>query len=219
MKWPAALISTAACLLTGCANVRLVKRDDCWVRQTESFPKRIKEEIGPCQRAEPKWSEDRVARLVQECMAEADHRFHNEALAAWSRGQPQPVQPPEQATQRVCMNEAATVLAAENETLKTRLAQLAQERDALQGVTLEDREHMRSSQDRMTDALGEAAKKPAPSAYSSSNSASTTESQQTAQPGGPVTVIPPAAACASPSKKGTAECAPPPKVAPSLESR
>lgn len=171
----------------GCATVRVAQRDGCWVRQTETFPKTVREEVGPCARAEPKWSNDRVARLVQECMAEADYRWQTQAVAAWTRNQPLPLQQSEQTVMESCMGHAATAVMTENEALKRRVSELSSERDTLQSVVQQDREHLRSTGDRMTDALGEAAKKPAPAAIATANSSgtATTQSEQNAEPGHP----------------------------------
>jgi hypothetical protein len=68
----------------------MTQRDGCWVKQTEKWPKVVTEELGPCARAETRWADDRMTRLVQECVAQADHRWQTRALEAWSRGQPLP---------------------------------------------------------------------------------------------------------------------------------
>jgi hypothetical protein len=179
--------------LSGCITVRLVQRDGCWVRQTQGFPKGFQEEIGPCARREPKWSEDRIARLVQECMAEADYRWESSALAAWNKGLPLPEQASEQVVMRACMNDAATAVVAENERLQKRLTEVTSEREALQNNAQQDLQHLRATQDRMADALGEAAKKPTPSAFATANSNGTasTETEQSAHPAIPVNVSAP----------------------------
>ena len=168
----------------GCSTVRVVQRDGCWVRQTEGFPKTFQEEMGPCARREPKWSEDRVARLVQECMAEADYRWESEALAAWTHGAPLPAQLPEQTVLRACMSDASTAVVSVNEALRKRLAEVTQDRELLRSSAQRDLEHLRATEDRMTDALGEAAKKPAPAAYATSTSSGSaaTELAQSSSP-------------------------------------
>ncbi len=175
---------------SGCASVRVVQRNGCWVKQTESFPKTIREEVGPCMRPEPRWTNDRVARLVQECLAAENYRWQSEALAAWSRGAPLPAQRPEETLMRACMKDAGTALLEENEALRRRVAEVSAERDGLAAVAQQEREHLRSAQDRMTDALGEAANRPAPNAFASANSTGTasTQSDQTTQPGAPLNV-------------------------------
>ena len=79
--------------LVGCTSVRMLQREGCWVKQTEKWPGRVSEELGFCSKPAPVWAQDRVARLVQECMAQADFRWQNRALAAWTRGEPIPPQP------------------------------------------------------------------------------------------------------------------------------
>lgn len=187
-NWAAAV--AVAITAWGCANVKVTKRDGCWVRQTESFPKTVHEEIGPCARREPRWSEDRVARLVQECMAEADYRWESEALAAWNKGLPLPAQASEQSVMRACMNDASGSVVAENDGLRKRLSELAAEKASLQANAQRDLERLRETQDRMTDALGEAAKKPAPSAIATSTSSgsATTESELATHPSAPSSV-------------------------------
>lgn len=163
-------------------NVKVLQREGCWVKQTESFPKTVTEEVGFCARKPPAWSNDRVTRLVQECMAEADYRWQQEALAAWSRGKDLPRQSTEEDLMKTCMDRAGTVLVHENETLKRRVAELTAEQEKLEQMAREDREHFRAAQEQMTEALGEAAKKPAPSAFATANSqgTATNESEQTA---------------------------------------
>ena len=70
----------------GCTTVKLEQREGCWVRQTSRWPSQVKEELGPCEREKPAWSEDRLTRLVQECMVQADYRWKTRALAAWNKG-------------------------------------------------------------------------------------------------------------------------------------
>jgi hypothetical protein len=221
------LLLALGALSWGCATTHVTRRDGCWVRQTETFPKTIHEEIGPCARAEPRWSEDRVARLVQECMAEADYRWQNEALVAWNQGRAMPPPLSEQTVMRTCMDAAATTVVSENEALRKRLGEVLGERDALRASAQQSLERLQSSQDRMTDALGEAAKKPAPAAFATSTSSGTTSAdshsadsqafQPTPWPGAvqpaPPPVVPaPPPACVppQPGKKATpGNCTPP----------
>ncbi|MFN7131298.1 MAG: hypothetical protein ACK4N5_04405 [Myxococcales bacterium] len=158
------LVAVLALVAAGCTTVRLEQRDGCWIRQTEKFPKRVTEEIGPCARAEPKWVEDRLTRLVQECTAAADYRWQVRALAAWNRGEPLPPQEPEQNVLQGCMAEATRSMITEHEAMKSRIAELADERARFKDDAQKGTEHLRTSHDRLTTALGEAAKKPAPSA-------------------------------------------------------
>lgn len=178
--WVAAV--AVAVFGSGCANVKVMQREGCWVRQTESFPKVIREEVGFCARKPPTWSNDRVTRLVQECVAESDYRWQTEALNAWSRGAGLPAQSSEATVMKTCMDRANTVLLTENEELKRRVAVLTTEQQKLEQLAREDREHFRAAQEQMTQALGEAAKKPAPSAFATANSngTATNESEQTA---------------------------------------
>lgn len=178
------LLAAVGCFGFACApQVKITKRDGCWVKQTESFPKTVREEVGPCMRPDPKWSNDRVARLVQECMAEADYRWQTQALAAWSKGDALPPQQSEQTVMDACMTHASTALVQENEALKHRVAELGNEREELKRIAQQERDHLRATEDRMTDALGEAAKKPAPAAFATANSNGTasTQTDQTAQ--------------------------------------
>lgn len=201
----------------GCSNVQVVQRDGCWVRRTESFPKNVKEEIGVCARPQPVWSNDRVARLAQECMAEADYRWQNEALAAWNAGQPLPPQRSEHQVMQQCMSEAATTVVAENEQLKKQLAEARQERDAMRDEAAQDRQNLRESQTHMTDALGEAAKRPAPNAFATANSngsASTRSDQQTATPSPVMQAEPPPAVVPLPIVEAPPAAPPAPAPAP-----
>lgn len=181
--WASALV--AAVVASGCTSVRMVQRDGCWVRRTETFPKQVNEELGPCARPEPKWSNDRLARMVQECMAQSDYRWQNRALQAWAHGQPLPPQDSEERMLHVCMDQAANTLQTENAGLKSRLADLSKDRDSLKESVAKDEAFLRESHDRLTSALGEAAKKPAPSAVATATSSgkASTKSDLAAQPG------------------------------------
>jgi hypothetical protein len=93
---------------------------------------------------------------------------------------------------------AALGMEVENGALKSRLAEMSHDRDALTAVTDQDRAHLQESSDKMVAALGEAAKKPAPNATATATSTGTakTESdlrsaQQPGQ-GAPVVVTAPA---------------------------
>lgn len=190
-RWGAALVG---CLVLGCSTVELAQKDGCWVRHTKSFPSQVKEEIGVCSRTPPQWSSDRVTRLVQECMVEADYRWKNLALDAWNRGQPLPPERPEHEVMQQCMNDAATSLVRENQTLEKRIAELTHERDGLVAQTSQDHQDLRDNQTRMTEALGEAAKRPTPNAFAlatSSGSADTKAANpQPAPVVVPTTVVP-----------------------------
>jgi hypothetical protein len=180
-SWSVALFAAVS---LSCASVKVAQRNGCWVRTTQSFPGITREEVGPCDRAPPQWSSDRVARLVQECMAEADYRWQTQAIALWTKGQPLPAQQSEESVMQACMGQVATSVVGENEALKKRVAELDTDRTRLAAVADEEREHLRQAEDRMTDALGEAAKKPSQAAYAaatSSGSAATRSDQKAAQ--------------------------------------
>jgi hypothetical protein len=180
--------------LFACTSVKMVQREGCWVKQTEKWPSRVSEELGFCTKPPPVWAQDRVARLVQECMAQADYRWQNRALAAWTRGDPIPPQDSDDKIAQTCMKEASAALGqeAENSALKARLSELSQDRDSLRNVSDADREFLKQSSDKMVSALGEAAKKPPPSAVATATSTGTakTESDLRSSDQPPVTTAP-----------------------------
>ena len=181
-----AVVLVAAAGFLGCTTTRLEQREGCWVKQTKRWMGSSKEELGPCSAQAPAWSEDRLTRLVQECMAHADRARSAEAAARWSRGEPPPARAEDGKALEQCMGQAHAVLATEKAELERRLAETSHERDALRaGVESEregrraqaerereqllasatkDREHLHSNSKLLAQALGEAAKKPAPSA-------------------------------------------------------
>lgn len=161
-----------AAVLGGCTSVKMVQRDGCWVRRTEKIFGRVQEEVGPCSRPQPEWAQDRLTRVVQECVAQADYRWQGRAMEAWSKGLPFPAQPPQEETARACMEEARTGLVTENERLKQQVGELARDREALRAQSEHDRAQLRSANERLGEHLGEAAKKPAGTAYATSNSSS-----------------------------------------------
>jgi hypothetical protein len=165
--------------LFACTSVRMVQREGCWVKQTEKWPSRVSEELGFCTKPPPVWAQDRVARLVQECMAQADYRWQNRALAAWTRGDAIPPQDSDDKIAQTCMKEASAALGqeAENSALKSRLSELATDRDTLRSVSESDREFLKQSSDKMVSALGEAAKKPPPSAVATATSTGTAKTE------------------------------------------
>ncbi len=162
----------AAGLLASCTSVKIVQRDGCWIRRTERKLGGVTEEIGPCTRPEPKWVNDRLTRVVQECVAQADYRWQEHALAAWSRGEPLPAQPEQDALVRHCMSQGATSVVAENESLRKRLLEIASDREQLRTGAEQDREQLRVSAQRLADYLGEAAKRPPGNAFASASSTS-----------------------------------------------
>jgi len=150
-----------ACVAGGCTSVKMVQRDGCWVRRTEKSFGRVVEDVGPCVRPQPKWVEDRLTRLVQECVAQADYRWQVRAMEAWSKRSPYPAQPPQQEILHTCMEDARVGLVTESETLKSRLAEVAGDREVLRQQTAQDHAQLRASHDRIAQLLGDAAQKPA----------------------------------------------------------
>jgi hypothetical protein len=180
----------------GCTSVKMVQRDGCWVRRTEKSFGRVHEEVGPCDRGEPKWAQDRLTRLLQECMAQADWRWHARALEVWSRRLPYPTpQPREDELLRVCLDEARSGMVTEQDAaalksrigdLSGRISELSGERDALRGDAARDHakllerddrlaEWLGKSHDKMSDWLGQAAQKPPGNATASATSSSTSD--------------------------------------------
>lgn len=162
IRWAAALGILG---LAGCTSVKLVQRENCWVKKTEKWPGRITEELGPCAAPSPPWSEDRVTRSMQECVARADHRWQTQAQLAWSRGEALPA--PSDEAMRACLEVPASALAGDNELLRRknddlqeRMTELARDRDALRSRADEERARREASvgerlatQERMTDRL------------------------------------------------------------------
>jgi hypothetical protein len=178
----AALVASSGCVKAHLQTIHVAKVEGCWVRHTEAAPNDFAEEIGPCARREPQWSNDRVARLVQECMAEADYRWESQALSAWGKGLPLPPQENEASVMGACMHDASTTLVMENESLRARLSELSSERDQLRASAQEDVKHHRLAERELARSLGEAAKRPSPNAYAQATSSgtATTSSEQSA---------------------------------------
>lgn len=174
-----------AAMVGGCTSVRVLQREGCWVRRTEQWPVNLTEELGPCAKPAPVWSKDRLTRLVQECMAQADHRWQNRALEAWNRWEPLPEPEEEERVREACMSEASYTLLMENEALEKRLAEVNTDRDALRARAERNDAHLRASSDRLTTALGEAARKPPGTAMatatSTSDGSATTQSDSSAR--------------------------------------
>lgn len=147
-----------ALLLGGCTSVRVGQRDSCWVKQTDHWYGGRTEEVGPCQRAAPAWAEDRITRLVQECVAQEDYRWQNLALAAWSKGQEVPQRQPDDKIVDRCMQDSTRLVLTENENL----------RDQVEDLTAA-RERFQAQNEHLGDVLGEAAKKPAGTAIATAN--------------------------------------------------
>jgi hypothetical protein len=209
-----AAVMVLAMTVGGCTAARMEQRDGCWVRSVRSFPSSVKEEIGPCARPTPVWSEDRLTRLVQECVMHADYRWQSSALVSWNRGEPLPEREPEEKVLAACMARAEAVLNTEKSTVEQRLSEVSEERDALKASLEKDRDEyqasiekerarhdasmeqaraqhdahmaqardqMHESNNRLTEVLGEAAKKPAPSAVATATSTSASEGKANTQ--------------------------------------
>ncbi len=205
--------ATAVGALLACTSVKMVQREGCWVKQTSRTLGGTSEELGFCTKPPPEWAQDRLARLVQECMAQADYRWENRALASWSRNQPIPPPESDESIAKTCMSQASAALGleAENGALKSRLADLNQDRDSLREVTDKDREYLQQSGDKMVTALGEAAKKPAPNATATATSTGTAKTESdlrsAQQPGqGAPLVIAPGTAMAPAAVAPAAPC-------------
>lgn len=196
--------------VAGCTSVRLVQRDQCWIRQTSRLGQ-LREELGPCRREPPAWSQDRLTRIVQECVAQADHRWQNLAAAAWARGERLPARPAEDASLAQCLEQVSRSVAGDNERLKERLSEVMGDRDAQAAEARREREHFLSSWDKIAADLGEAAKRPMPPATatasaigegrSTSEGRSATERSTLARP----TSQKPARAAAAPPAPNCAE--------------
>jgi hypothetical protein len=203
------ILMAALCALA-CTSVRVVQREGCWVRETQNIGG-TREELGFCKKAAPEWSEDRLARVVQECMAQADYRWENRALAAWSRGEPIPPPDGDEQIAKACMGQASAALGigAENTALRTRLAELGQDRDALRSAADQERQFLEQSSDKMVAALGEAAKRPAPTATATATSTGTAKTESDLPAAQPTTVVGIGAAPATPVKvRAPAACVP-----------
>src|SRR3954467_6104602 len=127
--------------ICGCTSVRMVERDGCWLKQTEKWPSRVSEELAFCKKPVPAPAQDSLARLVQECVAQADYRWENRAIDAWNRDQPIPPRDSDEKVAASCMTEAAAALGpeAERAALKARLADLDKDRDTLRNLAESDR--------------------------------------------------------------------------------
>src|SRR5215217_2212943 len=206
MKHVAAVVLAVA--ISGCASVKVEQRDGCWVKQVRTFPSSFKEEVGPCSRPKPEWSEDRLTRLVQECVMHADYRWQSSAMVAWNRGEPLPARESDEkmlATEKGELQQRLTEVSKERDSLRANQEQeresyrtkLDAQRDEAQAALVKERERLQSSMDaqrehaqasldkardqmhesngRLANALGEAAKRPTPSAVATATSTSTSE--------------------------------------------
>ncbi len=145
-------------MVGGCTSVHLAMRNRCWVRTTDRWPGQVTEEVGPCARPAPKWTNDRLTRLVQECVAQQDYLWENRALEAWQHQEALPPRATDEDVLRSCLSEAARAAVSENEVLRAKLKDATAERDRL-----------RSHDEEITQDLGVAAKKPAGSAVATAS--------------------------------------------------
>jgi hypothetical protein len=196
-------------VLGGCTSVKVLQRDGCWIRETKRTLGGTKQEVGPCVRAQPEWADDRLTRIVQECVAQVEHRWQVRAVAAWNRGEPLPPQEAEESVVALCMSQAATGAVAQTERLSERLAdvtddraQIARDREALRAESAQTVEHLRASNDKVAGYLGEAAKRPPPvataTATATSDGTAVTESGFQAETGSASQALPPLPATALP---------------------
>lgn len=160
--------------LTGCTSVKVVQRDDCWVKRTEKWNGSVNEELGPCARPAPAWVADRHTRLVQECVAQADYRWQTKALEAFSRGLPWPEQTGQEEVLQLCMNEAARAYIVENDALKSRLAEVKAEQETLKEALASNDAFLKDSHELLATSLGEAANKPPGTATATATATSDT---------------------------------------------
>lgn len=186
-------LAMVAAVLAGCTTVKVTQRDGCWYKETSRFAAGSSEELGFCGKPaqEVAAQDDAASRLLHECLAEADYRWQNRALSAWSHGQPIPAPDSDASAINACVGEVSALLgpAAENAQLKARVAELSQEREALQQAAAQDRDFFRQSSDKMVSALGEAAKRPPPSAVATATSSGTARTDSTQEPQPPTTVV------------------------------
>jgi hypothetical protein len=223
MRVLGAVLVVSMAATAGCTSVKLVQRDGCWVKRTEQWPKRVQEELGPCAREQRgPWSDDRLVRLVQECIASSDGRWHAQALAAWTRKEPLPDRPDDESVLQACLTESAHAVVTDNETLRQRLADVSQDRDVLRTRGAAEQRRLLATQDKLATFLGEAAKKASPpataTAYAASDGKARTETPAAAPApialfanGLPAAACPPGAA-APPGGYAAAPAAPSPPV-------
>jgi hypothetical protein len=208
-----------AAVLGGCTSVKLVQRDGCWIRQTSKAFGRVVEDIGPCSSPQPEWSDDRLTRVVQECIARAEHRWQTRALMAWNQGQGIPERASDTDVMQDCMNETSRALTTDNdrlrqqnELLSTRVQEVGHERDALRTRAedasakllstnekmaerlLGDQEKLGDrligAQDRMAGYLGEAAKKASQPAVATATANSKSDGAVTADSSNGASAVP-----------------------------
>jgi len=168
-RWIWVLLAVAAAG-TACTSVKVAQRDGCWVRKTEKWLGDSKEDLGPCVLSEPKWSDDRLTRLMQECAVRADYRWQTRALESWDRGEPLPEHPSEEKVLQQCLGEPTRAVLAENDALRgrndalqKRISELSSDRDAAMTSADDARKRLTGGYEKiaekMTDYLGTAANK------------------------------------------------------------
>jgi hypothetical protein len=158
--------------LAGCTSVKVAQRDGCWVRHSERWMGGSRDEIGPCAPATPDWSDDRLTRLAQECVTRADYRHYLAAIDAWNAGRPAPQRASDETVLKGCMEESTRLMLTENEAMKKRVGELSADRDALRAEDDKARAHLYTSQEKLADYLGEAAKKAQAPAVATANATS-----------------------------------------------
>jgi hypothetical protein len=167
-RWVLPLLMAVA--VAGCTTVKFAQKDGCWVRRSEKWLGDAKEELGPCKPPEPKWSEDRLTRLIQECVVRADYRWQARALDAWDHGQKLPERANDETVVQQCIGEPTRAVLAENESLRgqndalqKRIADLSSDRDQVRKSEEDARKRLVGSYEKMTekmsDYLGAAANK------------------------------------------------------------
>jgi hypothetical protein len=216
-------------VLGGCTSVKVLQRDGCWIRETKRTLGGTKQEVGPCGRSQPKWADDRLTRLVQECVAQVEHRWQVRAVSAWNRGEPLPPQETEESIVALCMSQAATAAVTETERLSERLADVsddlaraAKDRDALRADSAQTLEHLRTSNDRIAGYLGEAAKRDPPvataTATATSDGTAVTESGLQSETGAASHALPVLGATPLPVVPAASPAAPAQPAAPAAQS-
>lgn len=121
MRLVGVLLLSLAC---ACSTTKVLQRDGCWVRSTKRLGN-VREEIGPCSRPAPQWSQDRLTRLTQECMAAEESRWMSRAVVAWGRGEPLPPRASDEQLMKQCIFEPAKMV-DESEAKRARLDAEAQ---------------------------------------------------------------------------------------------
>ncbi|GEJ58984.1 hypothetical protein AMYX_37250 [Anaeromyxobacter diazotrophicus] len=206
-----------------CTSVKVAQKDNCWVRRSERWLAGSKEEVGPCAPPEPRWSEDRLTRLMQECVARADYRWQARALDAWTRGDRLPEQTSEEKVLQQCLGEPTRAVLAENDALRgrndalqKRLAELSSDRDLARTSEEDARRRLvggyEKMAEKMTDYLGTAANKAQAPATATANASS--DSEGTAHTESAHDASTSLAAQTTPGQPGTVVVAPAPAAGP-----